>query len=229
MNLFDSLIVLIILIVFSLISYRKKSLDAVGTVIAVVVGAVTFYLGGLAYFFVMVVFFVTAESCTRFARRELKEKSEKRTTGNILGNSGAALIGLFLGYPIAFFGAIATALADTVSSELGMLSPHKPRLITNLKEVEPGTDGGVTLLGLASAIIGASIVAMLYFAINGLANPGGLVLITFSGFFGSVIDSVLGAVFERRGWLNNTGVNFLASASGAVLAVVFAGFFGIFL
>lgn len=229
MNLFDLLIVATILIVFSFVSYKKKSLDAVGTVIAVAVGLITFYLGGVYYFLVMVVFFVTAESCTRFARKELKEKSEKRTIGNIVGNAGAALIALFLGYPVAFFGAVATALADTVSSELGLLSKHKPRLITTLQEVEAGTDGGITLLGLASAVIGAAVVAILYYFISGTGNPGVLALITFVGFFGSIVDSILGAVFERRGLLNNTGVNFLASASGAVMAFIFAGFFGIFI
>jgi uncharacterized membrane protein len=39
--------------------------------------------------------------------------------------------------------------------------------------------------------------------------------------FGLLFDSLLGATFERKGWLNNDSVNFLstASASGFALAM----------
>jgi len=40
--------------------------------------------------------------------------------------------------------------------------------------------------------------------------------------FGLFFDSLLGATFERVGWLNNDAVNFLstASASGIALAMI---------
>jgi len=37
--------------------------------------------------------------------------------------------------------------------------------------------------------------------------------------FGLLFDSVLGATLERRGWLNNDGVNFLSTASAAGFAL----------
>jgi uncharacterized membrane protein len=37
--------------------------------------------------------------------------------------------------------------------------------------------------------------------------------------FGMFFDSLLGATLERRGWLNNDGVNFLSTASAAGFAL----------
>lgn len=216
-SLYEWFVVLLVLIIFGYGSYVKKSLDRFGVGVAVAVGAVTYYLGGIELFSVMVVFFLAAEFCTRYARKVTGEGIETRTTGNILGNSGAALIALVFASPLAFFGAIATALADTLSSEIGMLSEKRPRLITSLAKVERGADGGVTLLGFGAAILGAGVVAMMCFFLTGW-NPVVLVVITAAGFAGGAIDSLLGALFEREGKLNNTEVNFLASASGAAIA-----------
>ena len=83
--------------------------------------------------------------------------------GNILGNSGTAILALALGFPSGFFAAFASALADTLSSEIGILSKRKPVLITTLKQVKPGTDGGVTPLGMIAALVGATIIASVHF------------------------------------------------------------------
>jgi uncharacterized membrane protein len=39
------------------------------------------------------------------------------------------------------------------------------------------------------------------------------------GVFGLFFDSLLGATLERRGWLNNDGVNFLSTVSAACFAL----------
>jgi uncharacterized membrane protein len=46
-----------------------------------------------------------------------------------------------------------------------------------------------------------------------------MVWISWSGgVFGLFFDSLLGATFERRGWLNNDMVNFLSTAGAAAFA-----------
>lgn len=217
---FEIAILIIILAFFSLLSYKRKSLTVRGIVFGNIVGIVVYRLGGMGSFLVTVAFFVVAECCTRYARKKLGERHEKRTTGNIFGNSGAAIIGLILGQQIAFFGAIATALADTISSEIGLLSKTKPRLITNLKPVEPGTDGGITTLGLVAGLIGAFIIGILYFYLTGNLNL--LFVVGVAGFLGSIIDSFLGAFLEREGTLSNMDVNFIASLCGAGIAYFLA-------
>ncbi|MFH1664045.1 MAG: DUF92 domain-containing protein [archaeon] len=44
-----------------------------------------------------------------------------------------------------------------------LLSRKKPLLITSLKEVETGTDGGISVLGSVSALIGAGLIAGMHY------------------------------------------------------------------
>jgi uncharacterized protein (TIGR00297 family) len=114
--------------------------------------------------------------------------------------------------------AMAEAAADTVSSEIGQVLGGRPRMITTLRAVRPGTDGAISLAGTAAGIAAAVIVA----AIGTFALRGSLPLFGVScggAIFGLLFDSLLGATFERRGWLNNDAVNFLSTASAAAFAV----------
>ena len=47
-----------------------------------------------------------------------------------------------------------------------------------------------------------------------------LVAIVLAGFLGSLVDSLLGALLERRGWLNNDAVNLLGTATAVGIAWV---------
>ena len=214
----EVLTILLVLLIFSLISFQKKLLNLKGIIFADLVGLITYYSGGIIAFFTIVFFYLIAEFATKLSRND-KKKHEQRTTSNILGNAGAAIIALLLGQFVPFFGAIAAALADTVSSEIGMLSTKKPRLITNFSKVESGTDGGITFLGIITGAIASILIAIVYFLFieNSLKIAG---VIAFAGFCGTLIDSLLGAIFERKGKLSNTQVNFIASSSGAIIVFI---------
>ncbi len=97
-----------------------------------------------------------------------------------------------------------------------MLSKGKPLLITTFKPVEKGSDGGITSLGILAGIVGGLIIGGLSF--YWLGNMKFAMATVIGGLSGSLMDSLLGALFERKKYLNNMQVNFLASSSGAVMS-----------
>jgi len=114
--------------------------------------------------------------------------------------------------------ALAEAAADTVSSEVGQVLGSRPRLITTLRQVEPGTDGAISLAGTLAGVAAAVLVALA----GTLALGSDRTVFAIScagGIFGLFFDSLLGATLERRGWLNNDAVNFLSTASAAAFAL----------
>lgn len=152
----------------------------------------------------------------------------------------------------AFIGHYACCNGDTWSSELGVLSNTNPYLITNFKKVPKGTNGGVSALGIVASIaagfsIGIAIVLTLPFFNTqmGLKDYFFVLLIsTFAGLFGSLLDSVLGSTLQYSGWnkkiskvvstpgpnvdhitgyniLSNHGVNMVSSIGCSLLIPIF--------
>ncbi|GLA34962.1 hypothetical protein AnigIFM63309_009147 [Aspergillus niger] len=103
----------------------------------------------------------------------------------------------------------AAVAADTYSSELGILSKSKPRLITSptFRIVPPGTNGGVTGTGLLAGVLGAFTIAVSSAAILPFCSEGDtlstlksraqwILAVTMWGGLGSVLDSVLGGLLQ---------------------------------
>ena len=180
---------------------------------------------------------------TRIGRRQkeqlgIAERAGGRTASQVAANLGiAALVSdelpqswlISTGWfsppglsPVSLFAvglaALAEAAADTVSSEVGQVLGGRPRMITTLRTVEPGTDGAISLAGTAAGVFAAGVVALA----GSLALRGGPTMLCVSwagGGFGLFFDSLLGATLEQRGWLNNDAVNFLSTASAAGFAL----------
>lgn len=102
----------------------------------------------------------------------------------------------------------AAVTADTLSSELGILAKTRPVLITTLRSVPPGTNGGVSFAGLVAGIAGAAVIAANCCLLLDLCEvPGGsgsvilpltkvFILLTLLGTTGTLLDSLLGAILQ---------------------------------
>ena len=93
-------------------------------------------------------------------------------------------------------------------------------MITSWQRVPTGTDGAITLVGSATGLAaGAGIVAVA--AAGRLVPVAQLWVPLAAGFTGMLIDSVLGATAQRRGWISNQAVNFFSTLAAAALAYGF--------
>jgi uncharacterized protein (TIGR00297 family) len=179
----------------------------------------------LRMFLALLVVFAVTLVATRvgYARKQQLRTAEPaggRTAAQAMANLGiAALVVAVAGpeWPVLALAALAEAAADTSSSEIGMAFPGKTFLVTDFKSVPAGTDGGISLFGTIAAIAGAASVAVAA-VITGLVSIHAIVIIILAGFFGTVVDSLLGAVFERRRLLNNDLVNLLSTAAAVAMA-----------
>jgi len=248
----------------------KKSLDASGAAAAAVVGAATF-ASSTRLGVTLIAFFLVSSKLTKF-KQERKSQIEKefkpggqRDWKQVLANGGIpTLLAVFVGFQTqavdqvmrasasistasmgAFLGYYACCCGDTWSSELGVLSRAPPKLITTWKTVPPGTNGGVSALGLVAAALGGLFVGMA-FALGGYLACGDVQLQAVVvggavGFLGSLLDSLLGATVQYTGydaeankvthkpgedvvrisgqpWLDNDAVNAVSATCCAAMA-----------
>jgi uncharacterized membrane protein len=77
--------------------------------------------------------------------------------------------------------------------------------------------GVVSIEGLLIGTAAAGVIAGVFDTCEGLDARIFLIII-LSGTFGNWLDSVLGAIFERKGRLSNNMVNFLNTLAAALLA-----------
>jgi uncharacterized protein (TIGR00297 family) len=262
---------LVLSAVIGAVAYRRQSLDRSGWLGAIVTGTLTFGFGGWTWGCVLIAFFVTSSALSHFRQAQKQriagekfEKGGRRDLWQALANGGAgaalALVYGLTGEPVmllaAYVGIMATVTADTWATEIGVLSPHPPRLITSGRVVPPGTSGGVTLYGLGASAGGAILIGAAALALMAAERGHWLPLLLpaalAGGVAGSLFDSLLGATVQamyrsptgetekrasREGrafplvrgwrWMNNDMVNFLSSlAGGAVAAGMYAAFGG---
>jgi uncharacterized protein (TIGR00297 family) len=217
------------------LAMKARSLDLGGAISAVVIGTAITAGTGLGGFFVMTAFFVLGSAATKMgyalkaARGIAQEKGGARGWRNAWANGGvAAGLALLAGtassteaaalLTVAYAAAVATAAADTCSSEVGKAYGRRTFLITTFRPVPPGTEGAVSLEGTLGGLVGGMIVGAVG-AVCGLYGPAAAVLVGVAGLLGSLAESVIGVAAERKGWMGNDLLNALNTAIGAAIAV----------
>lgn len=109
----------------------------------------------------------------------------------------------------AFLAYFACCCGDTWASELGVLSKSRPRLVTTLREVAPGTNGAVSALGAAASALGGLLMGLCFLLARRAAglpcSPAAPALGLLWGAAGSLLDSLLGATVQFSGVDEATG------------------------
>lgn len=236
------LVAFLVTLAFATVAWRIHGVDRSGAIAGGVICFVLFAGGGPGAFVGLVAVFILAWASTRVGYRRKQEQgtAESKTgrkASQVLANLGVAAgcAALHFTHPgftlsgkdiflVGMVAAFSEAAADTVSSELGQIQKHA-RLITTWKTVPPGTDGGVSPLGTLAGVLGAALVAGTCFLVRLVPLRGAVVAIA-AATIGMLADSLLGALFERRGALNNDAVNFLGTLTAAGVAIFCASFCG---
>jgi len=111
---------------------------------------------------------------------------------------------------------LSVSCSDTLSSDFGRVWGGNPRNIITGKRLIKGVSGGVTGAGFVGAFLGAVSIAIFVFWTE-LSSLGSSVytfwLIAFFGFIGSILDSVLGVLFQAK-YLDEMGNQVDSSDSG---------------
>ncbi len=127
------------------------------------------------------------------------------------------IILLQLGYVASF----ATKLADTTASEVGKAYGKRTFLITSLQPVPAGTEGAVSLEGTLAGLVGAVAIALLGYGLE-MIDSIGMLWCILAAFIATNIESLIGATLqEQLDWMTNEVVNFINTAIGAILAILF--------
>lgn len=209
-----------ILIATCFASYKTGKLTSSGSITGGVVAMVIYWGTGFVGIAMLAMFFVLSILATSH-KRQLKneltgESAQKRDARQVLANGGLpAILGLLaIIFPenallatILIAAAFASATADILSSELGVVYGKRFYNIITFKPDDQGRDGVISLEGTLIGLVGSTVIAMI-FALNFGLNSIFLSII-IAGTFGNIMDSILGATLERRGYMGNNEINFL--------------------
>jgi uncharacterized protein (TIGR00297 family) len=208
-------------VLVSYLAYQSKSLDKSGAAAAAISGGLIFGLGGISWAVLLLAFFISSSLISKIFHSQKVAASEKFSKGSrrdwaqVLANDGLGMFLVILHslnpdqpvYWIAFAGSMAAVNADTWATEIGVLSPSSPILITTGKTVERGTSGGISLTGTGAAAAGALFIALtgvvtliLSSSVADLNTWHLLLAVPVSGLAGAMFDSLLGATVQVIYW-----------------------------
>lgn len=177
---------------------------------------------------------VAATACGRRSkeRRGLAEpRRGRRGAANVLANTGifgAIGLGAAVGHPdavgpaVAAVAALTTGVSDTVASEIGQVIGGTPRLLTTGRPVPAGTPGAVSFAGVAACATAAALLAAGASVLGAMPSTAAVPVVA-AAVVASLVEGIVSRAFEVTGWIDNHTVNLVATAVGAVTALVLTG------
>jgi len=224
--------------VLGLLAFWRGAVSRSGFIGGVIVGTVILACGGWGAWALLCGFFVFGSAATRlgYARKAgaglAQEDQGRRGSKHALANCGTALglsvaIAIFPGQAgvlgLGIAAAFATALSDTLGSEVGQLYGKTPFLPTTFRRVPPGTEGAISVEGTLAGIAGSLVMGTIGWA-TGIYGILGIALIAIGAFVGTLVESYVGAIWGQDARIGNETMNFMNTVVGAAVAMGVAAF-----
>ena len=201
----DFFVSFVVALAFSAGGWAANALTVSGAIAATAVGAAILLGAGWPGAAVLGAFFIPGSAIGRLLAPRaptFDTKGERRDAWQVLANGGFAAIGAGLTATLPDLalwivtGSLAAAGADTWATATGGRSAVSPRLLLFGRVVPAGTNGGMTLLGTAGALVGAGLIAGVGAAVAHMPHllAWGIAI----GTGGMVLDSLLGATLQGR-------------------------------
>lgn len=201
-----------------------------------VIGTVIALCGGWHAYFLLVLFFVAGTLATRHGyqwknlRGIAQEDEGRRGARHVVANCGVPVLFAFFaagtGYRdwmmIGLVASLATAMMDTLSSELGQVYGRHPVLPTTGEVVPVGTEGAISMEGTLLGVLGAIVMAVLAWLLGAIDQAVAIPIVILSAFCGSSAESVGGAMLTREFTWKNEILNFGNTLIGGAMAVFIA-------
>jgi len=236
MELLELLIIIGMAGLLSILAQYLGLLTFDGAVASLAVGLVIGIFGSTEWLMILIIFTAlgftaTLAGLTKKRKRGLQEglygeRMYKNVVAVGIMPCVFAILSFFAGeeyygmMTIAYISSIAVAAADTVASEMGV-KDKRVWMITTFKRVEPGTDGGVSVIGTFLALVAATVTTLIgWLLIFGPVLEMLMIVPITAGMIGCFADSVLGATIEKRGYISKYVNNAVTALLGAVFAIV---------
>jgi len=183
-----------------------------GRLASTVVGTIVLGLGGWVPALLLLIFFLSSSLLTRpvsfvagGAPLQSESKNSPRRDGAQVWANGfwVSLLSIMWFIRVEPFWlllaavALAVSTADTWASELGRSTAGKTVRLNDFKQVPPGSEGGVSVIGTLAALGGAMLIALSFILLTGNLSLWHFFLISFCGLTGCMADSYLGATLEQ--------------------------------
>ena len=224
---FELLSVAVVIIAIAIICVKTGKLTIPAAGMAALIAMLIALGAGYGGLVLLGTFFILGVKATSH-QKQLKAATtdphpQQRSAGQVFANGGVAAIMALLAilYPayaticiLMLAASLASATADTLSSELGMVYGRNFYNILTFKREPKGLDGVISREGTLLGGAGALLIAGVYGAFFGFNS--GVLAVWIAGVVGNLIDSLLGATLERKRYIGNDAVNFLNTLLAAL-------------
>ena len=207
----EILLALLLALVLIAVTVKKKAFTLPAALTAGGILLTAAVCGGYAGIFIvigayLIIFFVDLVLGKRSKKATLgiNKKSGARDVVQVLVNSIVALVAIILAkitendaFLVVYAVSLTECLADSLASDVGVLSKKDPIDVCRLRPIKRGLSGGVSLLGTLAALVGSAVMSLFSCLFIGFSLENILVILIFP-MVGMLADSVLGSLVQAK-------------------------------